>query len=173
MQPLCQVTNSLAISNARSACSPELLQREAVTLCINVTRRQPFPDTVTVTRVPVSDRPDDDLYSHFDACADAIHAEAKNGGRCLVYCKNGRSRSATICAAYLMKHQRMALADALKKVKAARPVIAPNPGFLAQLQRYEDELRRRRDSHPSHASSGDLESDTDSFYSRAVSQEAE
>ncbi|XP_077368200.1 dual specificity phosphatase 28 [Festucalex cinctus] len=150
MQPLCEVTGSLAISNARSACSPELLQRGGVTLCINVTRRQPFPDpsaaAVAVTRIAVSDRPDDDLYRHFDACADAIHAEAQNAGRSLVYCKNGRSRSAAVCVAYLMKHQRVALADALKKVKSARPVIAPNPGFLAQLQRYEDELRRRRRS---------------------------
>ncbi|XP_019730513.1 dual specificity phosphatase 28 [Hippocampus comes] len=154
MQPLSQVTNSLAISNARAACSPDLLQREAVTLCINVTRRQPFPDApVTVARVAVSDRPEDDLYSHLDACADAIHAEALKGGRSLVYCKNGRSRSAAVCVAYLMKHQQMALADALKKVKAARPVIAPNPGFLAQLQRYEDELRTRRDSQPSQTSS--------------------
>ncbi|XP_077414431.1 dual specificity phosphatase 28 isoform X2 [Vanacampus margaritifer] len=155
MQPLCEVTSSLAISNSRSACSPELLQRGAVTLCINVTRRQPFPAVaaVAVTRIAVSDRPDDDLYRHFDTCADAIHAEAQNGGRSLVYCKNGRSRSAAVCVAYLMKHQRVALADALKKVKAARPVIAPNPGFLTQLQRYEDELRRRRRSQASHANS--------------------
>ncbi|XP_061696458.1 dual specificity phosphatase 28 isoform X2 [Syngnathoides biaculeatus] len=147
MQRLCEVTDSLLISNARLARSPELVRRGAPTLCINVTQRQPFPDVAVVgraVRVAVRDRPDEDLYRHFDACADAIHREAQNGGRTLVYCKNGRSRSAAVCAAYLVKYRQVALTDALKTVAAARPQAAPNRGFVAQLQRYEDELRGRR-----------------------------
>ncbi|XP_033837935.1 dual specificity phosphatase 28 [Periophthalmus magnuspinnatus] len=145
MLELCKVTPSLFISNARSACSTELLQQEAVTQCINVTRQQPFPSTtVAKMQVSVFDDPHEDLYTHFGSCADAIEAEAQRGGKTLVYCKNGRSRSATICAAYLLKYQQLTLEGALQKVKEARHVIEPNPGFMLQLQKYEEELRQRR-----------------------------
>ncbi|XP_030016616.1 dual specificity phosphatase 28-like [Sphaeramia orbicularis] len=145
MLQLCQVTNALFISNARSACSEQLIQQEAVTLCINVSKQQPFPSSAIIKlQVPVYDDPNEDLLSHFDRCADAIHKEAGRGGRSVVYCKNGRSRSATICIAYLMKHRKLTLNDALQKVKTARHVIDPNPGFMDQLRKYEQELKRRR-----------------------------
>lgn len=115
MLQLCKVTNALFISNARSACSDELLQQEAVTLCINVSKQQPFPSAaIAKLQVPVYDDPNEDLLSHFDRCADAIQKEANRGGRSVVYCKNGRSRSATICIAYLMKHRRLLLTEALQ-----------------------------------------------------------
>ncbi|XP_037538406.1 dual specificity phosphatase 28 [Nematolebias whitei] len=146
MLQLCEVSSSLLISNARSACSEELLQQEAVTLCINVSRQQPFPSAGAVAklRVPVYDDPGEDLYAHFDRCADAIQTEAELGGRSLVYCKNGRSRSAAVCMAYLMKHRGMTLSEALQRLKTARRVVEPNLGFLSQLQRYEHELKRSR-----------------------------
>ncbi|XP_029381577.1 dual specificity phosphatase 28 [Echeneis naucrates] len=145
MLQLCQVTNALFISNSRSACSSELLRKEAVTLCVNVSRQQPFPSgDLTKLQVPVYDDPNEDLYSHFDRCADVIQAEAERGGRSVVYCKNGRSRSATVVIAYLMKHRGMTLTAAVQKVKTARHVVEPNPGFLSQLQRYEQELKTRR-----------------------------
>ncbi|XP_030631806.1 dual specificity phosphatase 28 [Chanos chanos] len=145
MLQLCKVTDCLLISNARSACSDELIQKEAVTLCINVSKQQPFPSTrVGTFRVPVYDDPNEDLYKYFDRCADAIASEADRGGRSVVYCKNGRSRSATICVAYLMKYQGLSLTEAFQTVKNARSVVEPNPGFWAQLERYEEELRSRR-----------------------------
>uniref|UniRef100_A0A087XHY4 Dual specificity phosphatase 28 n=1 Tax=Poecilia formosa TaxID=48698 RepID=A0A087XHY4_POEFO len=146
MLQLCKVTKALFISNARSACSDDLIQQEAVTLCINVSKQQPFPTSSGVTRmqIPVYDDPNEDLYRHFDRCADAIQKEANRGGRSLVYCKNGRSRSATICIAYLMKHRGLTLTEASQRVKTARHVVDPNPGFMSQLQRYEEELRKRR-----------------------------
>ncbi|XP_026169593.1 dual specificity phosphatase 28 [Mastacembelus armatus] len=145
MLQLCKVTDALFISNARSACSDQLLRQDAVTLCINVSKQQPFPSSgIKKLQIPVYDDPNEDLYSHFDRCVDAIHKEAKRGGRSVVYCKNGRSRSATVCIAYLMKHHKLTLTDSLQKVKAARPVIEPNPGFMCQLQRYEQELKKKR-----------------------------
>ncbi|KAG7265909.1 hypothetical protein CRUP_014051 [Coryphaenoides rupestris] len=146
MLQLCQVTRSLLIGNARSACSAPLVQQEAVTLCINVSRQQPFPaaEHVALLRIPVYDDPHEDLHRHFDRCADAIQSEAERGGRTVVYCKNGRSRSATVCVAYLMKHRGLSLDAAMQAMKTARHVVDPNPGFMAQLERYERELRERR-----------------------------
>ncbi|KAM9439915.1 dual specificity phosphatase 28 isoform 2-T2 [Clarias gariepinus] len=155
MLKLCRVTDSLFISNARSACSDELLQKEAVTLCINVSQQQPCPTSARIStlRVPVYDDPNEDLHSHFDRCADVILCEEARGGRTVVYCKNGRSRSATICIAYLMKHQSLSLTQAYEMVKSARSVVEPNPGFWAQLERYEQELQNRRSTTSSNLNS--------------------
>ncbi|XP_021252407.1 dual specificity phosphatase 28 [Numida meleagris] len=138
-----KVTASLLISNARTACNVELLVREGVTFCVNVTRQQPFPGLQQAQgmRVPVFDDPAEDLYCYFDPCSDAIEEAVKSGGKCLVFCKNGRSRSAAICTAYLMKHQNLPLKDAFETVKTARPVAEPNAGFWSQLQRYEEDLK--------------------------------
>lgn len=137
MLQLCKVTDSLFISNARSACTDELLQKEAVTLCINVSKQQPCPSArVSTLRVPAYDDPNEDLRAHFDRCADVILSEAARGGRTVVYCKNGRSRSATICIAYLMKHQSLSLTEAyevrlssvtiISDIFRARPRSIPN-----------------------------------------------
>ncbi|XP_048846059.1 dual specificity phosphatase 28 [Brienomyrus brachyistius] len=145
MLQLCKVTETLYIANSRSACSDQLVQQEGITLCINVSRQQPFPSTrVSTLRVPVYDDPNENLYKYFDRCADAIASEASRGGRTVVYCKNGRSRSASICVAYLMRQLALSLRDAFQTVKEARSVVEPNPGFWSQLEKYEQELERRR-----------------------------
>ncbi|NWW46773.1 DUS28 phosphatase, partial [Pedionomus torquatus] len=143
MLQLFQVTSSLLIGTARAACNEELLRQEGVTFCVNVTRQQPFPGLQQVRgiRIPVFDDPAEDLYQYFEQCSNAIEEAVKSGGKCLVYCKNGRSRSAAVCTAYLMRHRQLPLKDAFQAVKAARPVAEPNAGFWSQLQRYEEDLQ--------------------------------
>ncbi|NXC06662.1 DUS28 phosphatase, partial [Orthonyx spaldingii] len=143
MLQLCKVTASLLLGTARAACDEELLAREGVTFCVNVTRQQPFPcpQRVRGIRVPVFDDPAEDLYRYFEPCGAAIEEAVRGGGKCLVYCKNGRSRSAAICTAYLMRHRQLPLKDAFEAVKTARPVAEPNAGFWSQLQRYEEDLQ--------------------------------
>ncbi|NWT37297.1 DUS28 phosphatase, partial [Chroicocephalus maculipennis] len=143
MLQLSKVTSSLLIGNARAASNEELLMQEGVTFCVNVTRQQPFPSLQQVRgiRIPVFDDPAEDLYRYFEQCSDAIEEAVKSGGKCLVYCKNGRSRSAAICTAYLMRHRKLPLKDAFEAVKTARPAAEPNAGFWSQLQRYEEDLQ--------------------------------
>lgn len=50
-------------------------------------------------------------------------------------------RSATLCIAYLVKHEGMTLREAYRFVKQARPIIRPNHGFWLQLIAYEEKLR--------------------------------
>ncbi|XP_060624157.2 dual specificity phosphatase 28 [Anolis sagrei] len=151
MLSLCKVTDSLFISNSKSACDESLLAQERITFCLNVSRQQPFPSTqqIQTLRIPVFDDPSEDLYKYFDRCSDAIESIVQNGGRCLVYCKNGRSRSAAICTAHLMRNQNLGLKEAFELVKMARPVAEPNPGFWSQLQKYEEHLQMQHRADPS------------------------
>ncbi|XP_069753942.1 dual specificity phosphatase 28 [Narcine bancroftii] len=145
MLQLCKLTDSLFISNSRSACDDKLLSGEGVTFCINVSKQQPFPALrVSTLRVPVFDDPAENLHRYFDRCADTIEDVSQQGGRTLVYCKNGRSRSASICTAYLMKYRNLSLQEAFEHVKSVRSTVDPNEGFWLQLQRYEGELQSRK-----------------------------
>lgn len=143
--PFAHVAPSLFLGNARAAAASELLARAGVTLCVNVSRQQPGPRApgVAELRVPVFDDPAEDLLAHLEPTCAAIEAAVRAGGACLVYCKNGRSRSAAVCTAYLMRHRGLSLAQAFQTVKSARPVAEPNPGFWSQLQKYEEALRSR------------------------------
>lgn len=58
----------------------------------------------------------------------------------LVHCSAGVSRSPTICVAYLQHRLRWSLKKAFKFVRKARPMVAPNNGFLRALINYEHSL---------------------------------
>lgn len=64
----------------------------------------------------------------------------QSGGRVLVHCQAGISRSATICLAYLMHTQRVKLDEAFDFVKRRRQVISPNLGFMGQLLQFETDV---------------------------------
>ena len=51
-------------------------------------------------------------------------------GPTLVVCTAGRSRSAAVCIAYLIKRKGLKLAEAIALVSQARPIIEPNSGFM-------------------------------------------
>lgn len=69
---------------------------------------------------------------------DAIKSNA--GGKILVHCRAGISRSATICIAYLIKTKRIRMEEAYDYVKSKRCLISPNFNFMAQLLAFEDQV---------------------------------
>ncbi|XP_048200352.1 dual specificity phosphatase 28 [Perognathus longimembris pacificus] len=154
--PFARVAPALFLGNVRSAGATELLERAGVTLCVNVSRLQPGPSApgVAELRVPVFDDPAEDLLTHLEPTCAAMEAAVRAGGACLVYCKNGRSRSAAVCTAYLMRFRGLSLERAFQMVKDARPVADPNPGFWLQLQKYEQTLQAQAGPPEAPADSG-------------------
>lgn len=56
-------------------------------------------------RVQVDDVPSANLTPYFDRVANKINEVASRGGRVLVHCMAGISRSSSLCIAYLMKYK--------------------------------------------------------------------
>ncbi|XP_073075115.1 dual specificity protein phosphatase 26 isoform X3 [Manis javanica] len=66
--------------------------------------------------VEAHDSPAFDMSTHFQAAADFIHRALRQpGGRILVHCAVGVSRSATLVLAYLMLYHHLTLVEAIKK----------------------------------------------------------
>lgn len=128
--PFARVAPALFIGNARAAGATELLVRAGITLCVNVSRQQPGPRApgVAELRVPVFDDPAEDLLTHLEPTCAAMEAAVRDGGSCLVYCKNGRSRSAAVCTAYLMRHRGHSL-DCAFQVRLPGRVPPRQSGF--------------------------------------------
>jgi len=79
----------------------------------------------------------------------------KEKGTILVHCMAGQSRSASMIIAYLVQKKKMALSDAIAMVRKVRPSIMPNPGFMMQLQEFENaqliKNKLKNDVHSSEA----------------------
>jgi protein-tyrosine phosphatase len=84
------------------------------------------PGIVRCTRIKIDDSPNAPLSKHFDKVADDIDSIGSAGGKVLVHCVAGISRSSTLCIAYLMKYKKMTLIEAHGLVKKKRPIIRPN-----------------------------------------------
>lgn len=63
------------------------------------------------------------------------------GGRVLVHCYVGRSRSAALVLAFLMARRGMPLREAMATLRRVRPQARPNSGFYRELVEYEAQLR--------------------------------
>lgn len=156
---LCRVTDHLYLSNARAAADCSQLTRCRITCVVSATETESsWPPAPGVERVhvPVSDTPASPLGDHFDEVADEIQRTAERGGRTLVHCNAGVSRSAALCAAYLMKHRGLSLREAHSWLRTCRPVVRPNGGFWKQLVRYEMELRGCNSVHMVSSSMGEI-----------------
>ncbi|XP_067130311.1 dual specificity protein phosphatase 21-like isoform X1 [Centruroides vittatus] len=136
-----QVNDHLFISSAR-AVTVTNLQKNRITYVVNVTREIPILHIKDIQfyKIPIDDSLSANLYPYFDIVADNIFEEYKKGGKILVHCIAGASRSATLCIVYLMKYQKMSLKEAFHFLKSHRPVVRPNTNFFNQLVKYEEKL---------------------------------
>lgn len=89
------------------------------------------------------DLPTTNISKYFHIAANFIDEGLSSGGRVLVHCVMGLSRSATCALAFLMIKRGMSLTEALATVRSRRD-IHPNEGFIRQLQELDREVRMSR-----------------------------
>ena len=136
-----KITDYLFLCGAASVTERNI-REYGITSVINLTldvKPLTMPNLETY-QIRMDDTPNSKLSTYFDKVAERIHAAKNKGGKTLVHCVAGVSRSATMCIAYLMRYHKLSLLHAYTYVKTKRPVIRPNNGFFRQLIDYEKKL---------------------------------
>uniref|UniRef100_A0A8C5RU54 protein-tyrosine-phosphatase n=1 Tax=Laticauda laticaudata TaxID=8630 RepID=A0A8C5RU54_LATLA len=132
----------LYLGSAYHASKCEFLANLNITALLNVSRKssEPFTNQFCYKWIPVEDSHTADISSHFQEAIEFIDCTRRAGGKILVHCEAGISRSPTICMAYLMKTRKFRLEEAFDYIKQRRSLISPNFSFMGQLLQYESEI---------------------------------
>lgn len=103
-------------------------------------------DGIIYLKLNVVDQPKEDLREQFPIAFDFINQalDSLSSHRVLVHCFQGKSRSVTVVAAYLMRHLDLSFLEALETIRRTRPNAEPNLGFAAQLRSFDKAERERR-----------------------------
>jgi len=135
------IEGHIYLGSVNTAHSLELLQKHNITYIINVSQTEnKFPETVTYYSFNVDDNERYNIYTHFESVFEIMVRAKEEKKRILIHCQAGVSRSPTFVIAYLIQHQKMNLKDALSHVKAKRPQVQPNRGFIRQLIMLEETI---------------------------------
>uniref|UniRef100_A0A3N7FU63 Uncharacterized protein n=1 Tax=Populus trichocarpa TaxID=3694 RepID=A0A3N7FU63_POPTR len=133
------ITNSLFIGGTLAARSVYTLQHLGIThilcLCANEIGQSEsqHPDLFQYKNFSISDHEDSNISSIFGEASDFIDHVESIGGRVLVHCFEGRSRSATLVLAYLMLRKKFTLLEAWNALRRAHRRAQPNDGFAKAL----------------------------------------
>ena len=137
----------LLIGDKAAAKNRELIRRCKVLYILNAT--PPKTDggvlnffekeaSLEYLRLPLRDVATDTILPHVPAAIEFLQRiRVRADGRVLVHCNEGKSRSAAIVAAFLVRAYGKTADEALEAVRAARPEAEPREAFVRQLATLE------------------------------------
>ena len=133
-----KITQDIYISDLPSAFNRERLHDEGITHIVNmiIGVDSLFPEEFEYLNIPSHDNPSQDLSQYFQETNNFIQNAINHGGKVLVHCSQGISRSSTIIIAYLIT-QGYSYLDALLLLQDKRPIVNTNLGFRQQLLNFE------------------------------------
>ncbi|KXZ45392.1 hypothetical protein GPECTOR_55g298 [Gonium pectorale] len=135
-----EVSPGLFLSGDYVAKSRETLQQAGVTHvlnCVGFICKEYFKDELTYKTLYLQDTPAEDISCVLYDCLDYIESALSSGGRILVHCSQGVSRSATLVIAYMMWRSGKPYDEVFAAVKGVRGVANPNIGFTCQLLQWQ------------------------------------
>jgi len=129
----------LYLSSVDVAAELTQIETLGITHVLNVASNkiEYFADKLIYKHVRIMDLPQTHLTKYFPECFQFINDAISSGGRVLVHCMAGVSRSAAVVIGYLMTAKQMTFDEAYEFVKEKRPVIRPNDGFMEQLKQFD------------------------------------
>lgn len=133
-----EIIPGLFIGNKSHASSKEWLDKNKITHIVNTANELPnyFPSDYKYMRLFLYDNWQQSISQHFNNTAEYIDKALNSGGRVLIHCHMGRSRSGTILINYLMHTFEISYDEAFKLVQSKHREINPNQHFVAQLKAY-------------------------------------
>uniref|UniRef100_A0A0M3KH80 Protein-tyrosine-phosphatase n=1 Tax=Anisakis simplex TaxID=6269 RepID=A0A0M3KH80_ANISI len=89
-------------------------------------------------RTPLDDDVISNITQYFVKVADFVESTRSKGGKTLIFCAAGISRSAALCMMSLVINEKMTLRDSFYEIHQKRPFISPNIGFWRQMIDFEE-----------------------------------
>jgi protein-tyrosine phosphatase len=150
-ESITRVLEHLYLGSWKDANDATLLQSMGITHVLNTAKEvKEIPEPVERLQliyktVPISDSIEaaDVLSHHFDEAFLFMDEALHSGGRALVHCRRGISRSPAVVIAYLMEKHKRSFDHCFDVVKSKRN-IALNLGFQSLLQDYQPPYSRSR-----------------------------
>ncbi|EGG09583.1 uncharacterized protein MELLADRAFT_74376 [Melampsora larici-populina 98AG31] len=115
-----------------------------------------FPRQFQYCVLDIRDATDQNLISIFPEALRFINGCVNSGGKVLVHCGDGLSRSPAVATAYAMSRYKMTSEDAFQFIQSRRFCASPNLGFLRQLDAYDFICQAERSFPNSIPDSNDL-----------------
>lgn len=144
-----EVFPNLFVGDEDSATNFEYLKAIGVTHVVNMADGDVYTGEIfyqdhdiKYLGVDIRDIPTTKIDMHFETVTKFIENGIKGGGKVLVHCLMGYSRSATCAIAYLMMCEGMSAAAACRTIKS-KHMCRPNVGFLQQLLDLEIQLKHK------------------------------
>mmetsp|Transcript_23295 Transcript_23295/g.52316 ORF Transcript_23295/g.52316 Transcript_23295/m.52316 type:complete len:185 (-) Transcript_23295:1242-1796(-) len=103
-----------------------------------------FPNLIHYHIVEVPEGPTENLILYFTECNACIKNAIESGGKILVHCNAGLSRSAAVVVAYVMESLKMPFADAIQLVQSRRCCIHISEALHNQLREFETIYQNRQ-----------------------------
>ena len=131
--------NKLYLGGETSAYRKEKLKELNITniLIVGLYLYKFFPDDFIYKQIEIRDEENEEILQYFIPSILFIN---QSKGACLVHCKGGMSRSASIVISYIMFSKKINFDDAYDFVSSKRGIICPNDGFVEQLKEFEEML---------------------------------
>ncbi|PNW79482.1 hypothetical protein CHLRE_09g416950v5 [Chlamydomonas reinhardtii] len=135
-----EVSPGLFLSGDYVAKNRETLRQAGVTHvlnCVGFICKEYFKEELTYKTLYLQDTPAEDISCVLYDSLNYIDAALQSGGRVLVHCSQGVSRSATLVIAYMMWRSGKPYDEVFAAVKGIRGVANPNIGFTCQLLQWQ------------------------------------
>lgn len=105
IEHLNQITDQIWLGDLVASQNRFILNKYGIThiLTIGTGLTPRYPTMYNYLHISELDAPNANLRRHFDTCTDFLNAAHEAGGKVLVHCYAGISRSATMVIQYLMR----------------------------------------------------------------------
>jgi len=135
------IPNFLYLSSYNAAKNKELIEKNNITNIINCAAdfcNNEFSNEPKLNYLSfyLKDHVMENIECIFYECIEYIESVKEKGGRVLVHCIQGISRSVSIVMAYLIFKEKYSYDKAFTLVQSKREIASPNFGFSIQLQNF-------------------------------------
>lgn len=138
---LTPITDSIFVGSSTVAQNGDLLKRREITHIINCASQLiAAAPGFEILNIPMVDGGDENILSHIWKTTIYIKNAIDKGGKVLVNCIEGVSRSCSVVIAFLMLTENLDYMTAYKIVRKQRRCCSPHPKFMTQLMQLAEIL---------------------------------